>query len=405
MIGSTLNGRYLLEAELGKGGMGAVYRAQDTLLDRPVAIKLLTRMRSNDLSSQGRARLLREAQAVAKLNHPNITSIYDAGEAIVTSQPDHPQTAAGDRPENTQKFPFIVMELILGDSLFDRMMEITGDIPQIVQISRQVCSALDHAHTHGIIHRDLKPENILITQEGKVKLTDFGLARSLATRITTEGILVGTVFYLAPEAALRQPVDGRADLYSLGVILYELVTGQLPFTADDPLAVISQHLYSPLVPPRVHKPDLPAPLETLIVQLLCKQPEDRPSSAAEVQHILEILENLIRMDSSLLSPGTEPAMLDRLVRGRLIGRERELAEMKSIWARVVAGEGYTLLVSGEPGIGKTRLGQELVAHASVTGGKTLQGTCYSEGSMPYGPFIQMLEDTLGSPNTQLSLPG
>jgi len=161
MIGQLLNERYRLEAELGQGGMGVVYRAHDMLLDRDVAAKVLS---SSGLSAQGRARLLREAQAAARLNHPNIVAVYDAGEA--------------------DGLPFIVMELVEGESLYKHRSQ---DLAETCSIARQICAALDHAHAHGIIHRDLKPENVLIAPDGPVKLTDFGLARSAALRISTEG--------------------------------------------------------------------------------------------------------------------------------------------------------------------------------------------------------------------------
>ncbi|HEY5668579.1 MAG TPA: serine/threonine-protein kinase, partial [Anaerolineales bacterium] len=224
---SQLMGRYQLMQELGKGGMGMVYEGHDNLLNRQVAIKVLSEARNIRLGSEGRSRLLHEAQAAAGLNHPNIVDIYDAGE--------------------DQRVSFIVMELVKGRSLHEHKPK---SIDEIISIACQICAALDHAHTHGIVHRDLKPENVLVTPDGTAKLTDFGLARSVASHISLDGMIVGTVYYLAPEAALRQSYDGRADLYSMGVMLYELTTGLLPFTADDPLAVISQHLYAPLVPPR-----------------------------------------------------------------------------------------------------------------------------------------------------------
>ncbi len=189
--------------------MGIVYRANDNLLQRKVAVKVLS---TASLGSQGRARLLREAQAAAHLNHPNIINIYDAGD--------------------TDGLSYIVMELLDGDSLFDRRPE---TIEAILDVTRQICDALEHAHEHGIIHRDLKPENVIVTSQGVAKLTDFGLSRSIRSRISQEGVIVGTVYYLAPEQALRQDIDHRADLYALGVLIYELVTGRLPFTADDPL--------------------------------------------------------------------------------------------------------------------------------------------------------------------------
>src|SRR3989304_4556060 len=139
--------------------------------------------------------------------------------------------------------------------------------------------ALGPAHEHGAIPRALKPENILLTAGGRVKLMDFGLAQSVASRLTQSGEVVGTVFYIAPEQAMGRAVDGRADLYALGVVLYELIAGELPFTADNALAVVSLHLHAPVVPPRAHRPDLPPALEAGILAPLAKRPEDRPASA------------------------------------------------------------------------------------------------------------------------------
>jgi serine/threonine-protein kinase len=255
-IGALLSNRYRLDAELGRGGMGIVYRSHDTLLDRGVAVKVLS---ATGLGSERRARLLHEAQAAAQLNHPNIVGVYDAGEA--------------------ESVPFIVMELVEGESLHSRR---PTALDEILSLARQICAALEHAHAHGIIHRDLKPENVLITSDGIAKLMDFGLARSRASRISTEGAIVGTVFYLAPEQALGQAIDGRADLYALGVMLYELTTGRLPVTGDDPLAIIAQHLHAPIVAARTHRADLPPALETIILKLLAKTPEDRFASAGEV---------------------------------------------------------------------------------------------------------------------------
>jgi tetratricopeptide (TPR) repeat protein len=265
-VQGTLNERYRLDAEIGRGGMGAVYRAHDTLLKRDVAVKVLS---ETGLGTEGRARLLREAQSAAQLNHPNVVSVYDAGEV--------------DLPGLEGTAPFIVMELVEGESLHIRRPH---DLDEILVITRQVCGALEHAHAHGIIHRDLKPENVMITPDGTAKLMDFGLARTLASRLTAEGTIIGTVFYLAPEQALGQEVDRRVDLYALGVLLYELTTGRLPFDADDPVAVISQHLHAPVVSPQEHNPEIPHALEDLILRLLSKGPEDRPASAAEVEKTL-----------------------------------------------------------------------------------------------------------------------
>ncbi len=364
MWATNLNDRYRLTAELGQGGMGIVYRAYDTLLEREVAVKILS---AANLGTEGRARLIQEARATAQLNHPNIVTIFDAGEA--------------------NGVPFIVMEYIQGVSLHEQP---PASAAEAVSAARQVCEALAHAHAHGLIHRDLKPENVLLTAGGIIKLVDFGLARSLTSRLTAEGALVGTVFYLAPEQALGRPLDGRADLYALGVMLYEWLAGRLPFSGDDALAVISQHLHAPVVPPSTYNAAVPPGLDALIVQLMSKEPDQRPADARRVRQALE------QLSMEPMQPGDEPAVelsaLNQLVLGRLVGRARELHDAKLIWQRTIAGQGAgpVLLLSGEPGIGKTRLARELATHAEVTGGVVLTGECYAEGSAPYAPIARII---------------
>ncbi len=381
MTAPALNNRYRLDAELGQGGMGVVYRGHDLLLGRDVAVKLLSKA---GLGTEGRARLLREAQAVAKLNHPNIVTLYDAGEA--------------------DGAPFIVMELLSGVSLFERK---PASLDELVDVARQVCSALQHAHEHGIIHRDLKPENVILSAappdpaprvHQRVKLTDFGLARSVTSRQTTETGLTGTVFYMPPEQAMGRELDGRADLYSLGVMLYELSAGRLPFAGDDPLTVIAQHLHAPPVPPTTYQPDIPAALEALILRLLSKLPEDRPASAEEVGRVLE---RIARKSTELIlsaSDAPEASPLERLVRGRLVGRDAELAEARAVWQAATGEQGApaeeavgaepprVLLIAGESGAGKTPFVRALRALAEVSRGRWLHGECYAEGGAPYAPF-------------------
>ncbi len=387
MIGTTLQNRYRLEAELDQGGMGTVYRAYDTLLDRPVALKVLS---TTGLGTEGRARLLREARAAARLNHPNIMAIYDAGEA--------------------NGMPFIVMELLPGRTLRDYQPH---SLDEAVTIAAQICLALEHAHTNGIIHRDLKPENVMLLSsparpavpplsghgkgEGraqggvKVKLMDFGLAfHTGATRLTQEGLLVGTIAYLAPELIESKPATVSSDLYALGVMLYELAARRPPFTGETLMAVLSQHLYAPVVPPSTYNVVIPPALDALIGQLLAKRPEDRPPSAAEVHRALETFEQPSATAQSHYST-IEHSLLDRMVRGRLVGRERELADAQQIWQRAAAGEGQVLLISGEPGIGKTRFARELMAQARFNGAQVLLGECYAEGSAPYAPLAQVIQ--------------
>jgi tetratricopeptide (TPR) repeat protein len=373
-IGMLFSGRYRLDAELGQGGMGVVYRAHDTLLERDVALKVLNKA---GLGSEGRARLLHEAQAAAQLHHPNVVAVYDAGEA--------------------EGLPFIVMELVGGHSLAEQPPQ---SLDELLAIADQVCAALDHAHAHNIVHRDLKPENIIVTPEGQAKLTDFGLARSVASRLTAEGTLVGTVFYLAPESAMGAPLDGRADLYALGVLLYEFAAGRLPFTADEPVAVISQHLYAPVVPPSTYNAAIPPALDALIVRLMAKRPDERPASAAEVRQALRAV-----AAGAVSAAGPDLSPLDRLVRGRLVGREREFAEAKSWWLHAVAGgEERVLLISGEAGVGKTPLVRGIKALAEVTRARVLESECYSEGSAAYAPIAQLIRDALILPRADLPPP-
>ena len=323
MIGSLLNDRYRLGEELGRGGMGTVHRARDTLLEREVAIKLLRKSASG---REPHAPMLREAQVIARLNHPNIVQVHDAGEL--------------------EGSPFIVMELVEGESLHSRR---PTALVEILSIARQICAALEHAHAQGIVHRDLKPENVLITPDGTAKLTDLGLARSDASRSSTQGAIAGTVFYLAPELALGQAIDGRADLYALGVMLYELTTGQLPFTSDDPLIVISQHLHSPAVPPSTLRPDLPQALDRIILRLLAKAPDDRFASAREVGAALAAV--AVRLQSPEERRSNLPIPLSSF-----IGRQRELAQVKAFLA---SSRLVTLIGAG--GCGKTRLAIQAAA--------------------------------------------
>jgi ABC-type oligopeptide transport system substrate-binding subunit/predicted Ser/Thr protein kinase len=357
-------GRYQIISELGRGGMGVVYLAHDPVLHRNVAVKVLT---DASLGPEGRARLLKEAQAAAHLNHPNIVTIFDAGE--------------------DQSSAFIVMEAVEGTLLSAWHVSETLDI---IRMASQVCDALAHAHSHGIVHRDLKPDNIIVTSDHTVKLMDFGLARDMSTRSTSSGIIVGTVFYLAPEQALGERVDHRADLYSLGVILYELTAGCLPFGESTSLAVISQHLHATPVPPSTHNPSLPASLEGVILRLMSKDPRDRPPSALEVK--AELLQPAHTRSAGLvLRPDTT-----RIRRGRMIGRETEFARANHAWQQATLSQPQVLLLSGDAGVGKTTLLHELEALALVSGGQYLSGQCYSEAAAPYEPLAQILSTSAQS---------
>ena len=360
--GDVLRGRYRLESQIGRGGMGVVFRATDLELHRRVAVKLISENSSDD----ARVRLIREARAAAALNHPHIVTVYDVGEA--------------------NGFPFFVMELVEGTSLSKTP---PTDLSRIVEIGLQICAALEHAHANKIIHRDLKPDNVLMSTTGQsVKLADLGLALGQGARISRAGLVLGTPSYMAPEQALGQTVDARTDLYALGVLLYELTTGRVPFAGDDPLTVVSQHVHAPAVPPRVLRPEVPRALELLILRLLEKNPDARLQSAAEVAAALRTcLDQPYLADEADAAPAV--AILDALSRGRLIGRASEFAEARQLWQRALDGHGHAVLLSGEPGAGKTRLARELTIQAAVDGAVVLTGGCYEyEATTPYLPFVE-----------------
>ena len=391
--GTILRERYRLDSELGRGGMGTVYRATDLELQREVAVKVLS---ATGQRPDARERLIREARAAAALNHPHIVTIHDVGES--------------------GGFPFLVMELIGGP----RLSEVRPtDLTRVVSIAVQICTALEHAHENSIVHRDLKPDNVLLagtTASSNVKLADLGLALpAYGERISRAGVIVGTAAYMAPEQALGQTIDGRADLYALGVLLYELTTGRVPFTGDDPLTVVSQHVHAPVVPPRVLRSDLPRALEAIIVKLLAKDPAQRFASAAETRAAL--LESLDAPDEPSSSDSASAvAILDALARGRLVGRNEELTEARELWRRAREGRGHAVLLSGEPGAGKTRLAREITIQAAVDGALVLWGGCYEyEAATPYLPFVEAfrryvreeknddkLRETFGDAATQIA---
>jgi len=365
--GALLAGRYRLLDQLGRGGMGIVFRATDEKLEREVAVKVVPAAAS---SPDARERLLREARAAAALNHPAIVAVHDAGEHM--------------------GMPFFVMELVGGTSLH---VEGPKDLSEIVRVACLICDALEHAHTHGVVHRDLKPENVLWATGPAprgIKLADLGVAvhATASHRITDSGAIVGTVSYMAPEQAMGEPVDGRADLYALGVVLYELVTGRLPFTGSRPLEVVSQHVHAPVVPPHVLVPSLPPALDAAILRLLAKQPAQRFATAVEAREALARSLSAAAVPKPADAPAAL-AILEALSRGKLVGRAEELSEARELWRRAREGAGHCLLISGEPGAGKTRLARELLIQAALDGALVLTGACYEyEAATPYLPFAE-----------------
>jgi eukaryotic-like serine/threonine-protein kinase len=258
------NARYELREQIGRGGTAQVYLARDLLLDRPVALKVLMSEFSRDHSFVERFR--REAQAAANLTFPNIVSVYDWGESAETY--------------------FIVMEYVDGESL---ATIIRGQAPldpaQAASIGADIANALSYSHRHDVVHRDVKPGNVLITADGQVKVTDFGIARAVGVddQITQTGLVMGTATYFSPEQAQGIQVDGRSDIYSLGVVLYEMVVGRPPFYGDTPVSIAYQHVREEAPTPRSLNPSIPLALEAIILQAMAKNPDDRYQTAEELR--------------------------------------------------------------------------------------------------------------------------
>jgi serine/threonine protein kinase len=256
-------GPYQIVAQMGQGGMATIYKAHHARLDRMVAIKVMHQAFLEDQNFL--ARFEREAQIVAKLEHPHIVPVYDFAEF--------------------EGQPFLVMKYIEGQTL--KAVNERGALPleEIVRIMPPIAAALDYAHVHGVLHRDIKPSNIILDQQGTPYLTDFGLARMAQSGESTlsTDMLLGTPHYISPEQAMgRRDLDSRTDLYSLGVVLYELVVGRVPFSADTPFAIIHDHIYRPLPAPSSINPEVPPEVEAVLVKMLAKNPADRYGTAAEM---------------------------------------------------------------------------------------------------------------------------
>ncbi|KMO99757.1 protein kinase domain-containing protein [Streptomyces roseus] len=286
--GSLAGGRYQLRDLLGAGGMASVYLAYDSALDRQVAIKTL----HSDLGREQsfRERFRREAQAVAKLSHTNIVSVFDTGEGEVTfSGP-----GAGD----AAVMPYIVMEYVEGQplgSVLEADVRQYGAMPadKALRVTADVLAALEVSHEMGLVHRDIKPGNVMMTKRGLVKVMDFGIARAMqsgVTSMTQTGMVVGTPQYLSPEQALGRGVDARSDLYSVGIMLFQLLTGRIPFDADSPLAIAYAHVQEePVAPSSINRSVTPA-MDALVARALKKNPNERfPTAAAMRDEVARVM--------------------------------------------------------------------------------------------------------------------
>ena len=376
------NGRYDILKKLGEGGKGIVYKARDTVLNRVVAIKML----KSAVSDEAYSRFIREAQATAKLNHSNIVSIYDI------SKEDEKQ--------------FFVIEFVDGMSLRSLMAtypEGKCDIQTVLRVSIDICIALQYAHSQDVLHRDIKPENVMITQEGTAKLMDFGLAKMLSQPgLTKEGIIVGTVAYVAPEIALGKGADARSDLYSFGAVLYEMVTGRPPFQGEDPVKIIFSHIHDYPVSPSRLNPKVPQALVDCIMRLLEKESGKRYQTAEDLLRVLkDVAEGFLRETylpshkPSIVVPSPRPSTGKEV---QLIDRVEEMYLLREAVDKAVRGEGGVAFLYGEAGIGKTRLARELGAYARLRGMQVLSGRCPAlfrmDGVPPYVLWKEVIKDYL-----------
>jgi eukaryotic-like serine/threonine-protein kinase len=322
---TTLDGRYRIIERIASGGMGEVFRAHDAVLDREVAIKVLHRSLAGDADFIDRFR--REARAAAVLNHPNIAGVYDWGAV--------------------DGIYYMTMEFVRGESVREILAARGRLLPaQAADVLIQVLGALEHAHRHGIVHRDVKPENVIVTPDGVAKVADFGLARAYADATATRaGAVTGTVQYLAPEQIRGEPADPRTDLYSVGILAYELVTGRLPFTGETSMAIAYKHLSERVPPPSRLIPDLPRGLDGFILSATERDRELRPESAGEMRRDLRDEAGQLPMAPPVAGlvdeqppsppPSDDPDRADTITIERPQARAARRSRRRSIVGRVV----------------------------------------------------------------------
>jgi predicted ATPase len=367
---------YEILAPLGCGGMGIVYKARQQSLDRPVALKFLPVECAQDPVWLGRFH--REARTASALNHPHICTIYDTG-------------ACAGRP-------FFSMEFIEGRTLRAVTRE-RPPVERLAQLVGQVAKALGAAHAAGVVHRDIKPENLMVRDDGIVKVLDFGLARYLPGKSaagltfgdsgTDPNIRVGTLLYMSPEQARGEPAGTATDIFSLGLVLYELATGQHPFPADSELGVLQAIIAQVEVSARRLNPEIPASLEALIQQMLAKDPQLRPTAADVDVALAELAANRVgRSGEPSPGPGKHPT----------VGREPEREALRAGFESAVAGRGLFICVTGEPGLGKTTLVEDFLVELAAAGRlhSIAKGRCSERlaGTEAYLPFLEALDSVL-----------
>lgn len=371
MIGKVLSDRYKLLQLLSEGGTSDVFLAQDNSTGQNVVIKLIKEHLLHGAAGDKFKmieRLQREVKMSEQINNPDI---------IIAKSVD----------EHKGRY-YIVLDYVDGISLDVLMEREFFGLGFILRLITEISRLLECAHSKGVIHRDLKPSNIMITEEGRVKILDFGYALNLMdlTKLTYEGSILGTASYIAPEQAMDSTVDGRADLYSIGVMFYELLTGRKPFSGTSQIKVIMHQVSDPPKSPSIYNPDIPLPIEQIVMKLLEKKPEKRFSSAGELIDALqkvmgeeELPEDLTCRNISFLNP-----------RASFIGREKEFKELYTeVDALKDAEEVKVLMITGSEGTGKTRFIEELETYTKIRNFLFLKGSCFSDKKyVPFNPLVQ-----------------
>jgi len=389
LIKTKLANRYEILGELGRGGMGVVYRARDPKLNRDVAVKLIASM---DLTPELEERFQREAQVVAQMDHPAIVTIHDVG-----------------RDEGSL---FFVMPLVGGTNLLRLIRDQSLRLGEVVDIGIQVAEALDYSHARGVVHRDVKPANIMVTREEggsavRVRVMDFGLARSTTeSRLTKTGTLVGTVAYLSPEQVASRSFDGRSDIYSLGVVLYECLVGEPPFTGEVQ-SILYRIAHEVPQPPRDRGAEIREELQDILLRCLEKDPGKRPQKAGQVaealrRHRASLASDEFRMSVVL----SHSRIIARPASSVFVGREKEFAELQRRLNNAISGEGQLAVVAGEAGIGKTRLLEELKNLATVRKIRVLYGRFVEQDrAFSYQGFSELIEDAFRTRDPEASSGG
>ena len=375
VLSARLANRYEVSSELGRGGMGVVYRARDPLLNRDVAVKLIG---SSELSPEIEERFQREAQIVAQMDHPGIVPIHDLG-----------------RHEGSL---FFVMPFVEGTNVRRLLWDGSLRLGEVLDIAIQVADALEYSHSRGVVHRDIKPENIMVLRDVagslRVRVMDFGLAHaSTENRLTKTGTLIGTVTYLSPEQVTSHAFDGRSDIYSLGVVLYECLTGEPPFSGEVQ-SILYRIVHEVPQPPRSLGAEIREELQAIVLGCLEKDPARRPQKAGELAEALRRHRSTLASDEFGMSVVvTASRTYQRPSASAFIGREKEFAELQHRLNAAVAGACQFAVVAGEPGIGKTRLLEELKKLATIRKIRVLYGRFVEQDrAFSYQGFCELIQD-------------